>query len=103
MSEASPAVWLFHIPNYLLSAVVYSLMGRFLLAFLVPPNSTNYIYRWFRLLTDPFVRATAWITPSFIAPSYLPVCAMFWIMVARVVFFGVMYQAGLVPRLPGGS
>ena len=100
-SPHSAAYWAFHIPNYVLSAVIYSLMGRFLLAFLLPPNSANYIFRWFVLLTEPFVRATRVVTPSFIDTRYVPVAAMFWLMVARLFFFGVMYQFGLVPRVTG--
>jgi len=100
-SPFSVAYWAFHIPNYLLSAIIYSLMGRFLLGFLLPPNTGNYIFRWFVLLTEPFVRATRVITPSFVATRYVPVAAMFWLMVARLVFFGAMHQAGLVPRVAG--
>lgn len=100
-SPYSAAYWAFHIPNYLLSAVIYSLMGRFLLAFLLPANSANYIFRWFVLLTEPFVLVTRFFTPSFIATRYVPVAAMFWLMVLRVCFFGVMYQFGLVPRVVG--
>jgi YggT family protein len=100
-SPYSAAYWAFHIPNYLMSAVIYSLMGRFLLGFVLPPTTENYIYRWFVLLTDPFVRGVRVITPRFVATPYVPLAAMFWLMVARMVFFGLMYQAGLVPRVTG--
>ena len=29
----------------------------------LPPDSTNYIWRWFRRLTDPFLAPDAFITP----------------------------------------
>ena len=101
--ESTVPVWqtfvFFHLPNYLLSVVIYSMLGRFMLAFLVPPNTTNYIYRWFRLLTDPVVRAVALITPGNIGAAYLPLVSVFWLMVARLLVFALTYNLGLVPKL----
>lgn len=96
-------IWLYHLPNYALSAVFYSMFGRFALGLFLPPRSPNYIYRWFRLLTEPFLRATAFVTPSFVRPAYLPLIAMFWLTVVRLAFFGVMYNLGLVPTLAPAS
>lgn len=107
--QSTAPVWqtfvLFHLPNYFLSAVIYSMLGRFMLGFLVRPNTTNYIYRWFRLLTDPFVRAVSVITPGNIGVVYLPLVSIFWLIVARLLFFALMYNLGLVPTLapPAGS
>jgi YggT family protein len=96
---SSWTILLFHLPNYALSAVLYSMFGRFALGLFLPPQSPNYIYRWFRLLTEPFVRATAFVTPSFVRPVCLPLIAMFWLTVVRLVFFGVMFNLGFVPTL----
>jgi YggT family protein len=87
----------FHLPNYALSVLMYTLIGRFLLAFMVRPDSDNYIWRWFRRLTDWLVRWVAFITPSFVAPGWLPLAAVFWVMVARIAFFAVMFGLGQVP------
>ncbi|MHB1219329.1 MAG: YggT family protein [Alphaproteobacteria bacterium] len=101
--ESTAPVWqtfvLFHLPNYLLSVVIYSMFGRFMLGFLVRPDSKNYIYRWFRVITDPFVRAVTIVTPSNIGAAYLPLVSVFWLMVARLLFFALMYNLGLVPKL----
>lgn len=105
--ETTAPIWqtfvFFHLPNYFLSVVIYSMLGRFLLGFLVRPDSRNYIYRWFRLLTDPFVRMVAVITPSNIGLVYLPLVSIFWLMVARLLFFALMYNLGLVPKLASGA
>ena len=45
--------WYFHLTNYVLAALMYTLFGRFMLSFILAPNSPNYIYRWFRRLTWP--------------------------------------------------
>lgn len=105
--ESTAPVWqtfvFFHLPNYFLSIVIYSMFGRFMLGILVRPDSKNYIYRWFRLITDPFVRAVALITPGNIGVMYLPLVSVFWLMVARLLFFALMYNLGLVPKLAAGA
>lgn len=98
-AASSWTILLFHLPNYALSAILYSMFGRFALSLFLAPQSPNYIYRWFRLLTEPFVRATAFVTPSFVQPIYLPLIATFWLTVIRLVFFGIMFNLGLVPTL----
>ncbi|MBM3486298.1 MAG: YggT family protein [Alphaproteobacteria bacterium] len=89
----------FHLPNYALSVVMYTLIGRFLLAFFVRRDSNNYIWRWFCRLTDWSVAWVRAITPLFIAPLWLPLVGVFWVMVARLVFFAVMYNLGQVPTV----
>jgi hypothetical protein len=90
--------WYFHLPNYALAVVFYTMFGRFALGLFLPPNSPNYIYRWFRRLTEWFVRPVAFITPSDVPPAFLPLAAAFWIAVVRVLFFILMFSAGLTPR-----
>ena len=92
--------WYFHLPNYAFSVLFYTLLGRFLLGGFLPPNSPNYIYRWFRRLTDWLIRPVAFITPSIFPAMVLPPIAAFWVAVARVVFFMLMYAVGLTPRAP---
>lgn len=91
--------WYFHLPNYALAVVFYTMFGRFALGLFLPPDSPNYIYRWFRRLTEWFVRPVAFATPSDIPPAFLPLAAAFWIAVVRVSFFALMFSAGLTPRL----
>ena len=39
--------WYFHLPNFVLAALMYTLLGRVLLGFLLDPDSPNYIWRFF--------------------------------------------------------
>jgi YggT family protein len=92
--------WYFHLPNYAFSVLFYTLFGRFLLGFFLPPDSKNYIYRWFCRLTDWLLRPVAFITPGALPAFLLPPIAAFWVAITRVVFYAVMFSAGLTPRLP---
>jgi hypothetical protein len=91
--------WYFHLPNYAFAVLFWTLIGRFMLAFFLPPDSPNYIFRWFRRLTDWFMRPVVYVTPSMMPPGVLPLVAAFWVVVGRVAFFMAMYAAGLTPRM----
>ncbi|MBL8806312.1 MAG: YggT family protein [Rhodospirillales bacterium] len=93
----------FWVVNYGLAIVLWSCLGRFLLAFFVPSmQPTNYIWRCFVALTDWAVRATAVVTPSFVPALLLPPIAAFWIFHLRLVAFLVMWRWGLVPPVAAG-
>lgn len=92
----------FWIVNYGLAIVLWSCVGRFMLAFFVPSmQPTNYIWRCFVVLTEWAVRATGAITPSFVPPFLLAPIAAFWVFHLRVVAFLAMWQADMVPTLAG--
>ena len=93
--------WYFHIPNYVFSVLFYTLFGRFLLGAILPADSPNYIFRWFRRLTDWIIPPVSFITPSIIPRSFIAPIAAFWVVVLRVGFFAAMYAAGLTPRVSG--
>ncbi|MBI3708417.1 MAG: YggT family protein [Proteobacteria bacterium] len=95
--------WYFHLPNYVLSMLFYTMFGRFALGMFLPPDSPNYIYRWFRRLTGWIIRPVAVITPRALHGHLLAPVAAFWIVVARVAFFAVLHGAGLTPRVAAGA
>jgi uncharacterized protein YggT (Ycf19 family) len=91
--------WYFHFPNYAFSVLFWTLIGRFMFSIFLPPNSPNYIFRWFRRLTDWLLRPVALITPSIVPVLALAPIAAFWVAMARVVFFVALHAAGLTPRI----
>jgi YggT family protein len=74
------------IPNYLLAALMYTLVGRFILSFLLPPDSKNYIFRAFVRLTNPVLALVRPITPAVVPHLVLLIFAAIWILVLRIVF-----------------
>jgi YggT family protein len=93
--------WYFHFPNYAFALLFWTLIGRFMFEIFLPPDSPNYIYRWFRRLTDWLMKPVAYVTPSVVPPLALAPVAAFWVSMARVAFFVALYAAGLTPRIAG--
>ena len=92
--------WYFHFPNYAFALLFWTLVGRFMFGLFLPADSPNYIYRWFRRLTNWLMRPILTITHPIMPPALMPLVAAFWVAMARVAFFMGMYAAGLTPRLP---
>ena len=84
--------WYFHFPNYAFAVLFWTLIGRFMFAIFLPPDSPNYIYRWFRRLTDWVMRPVAYITPSIVPPLALAPIAAYWVAMARIAFFMALFH-----------
>lgn len=89
----------FWIVTYGLAVVAWTSLGRFLLQAMVAPDSRNYIWRGFRILTDWWVAAVRFVTPLYVAPFLLPLIAAFWAFALRYAFAIGMFATGLAPRL----
>lgn len=101
MSGAASLVtyWYFHLPNFILAALMYTLLGRALLGLIVGPDSSNYIWRFFCRLTDPFVRIIALVTPKAAAPVVTWLFGVVWLFWLRVLLLYVFLLLGAVPRV----
>ena len=77
----------------------WTLIGRLMFALFLPPDSPNYIFRWFRRLTDWIIRPVAFITPGIVPPLALAPIAAFWVSIARIAFFLALHTLGLTPRI----
>lgn len=94
----------FWLVTYALALTGWACLGRFLMQVIVPPDSANYIWRGFRLLTDWAVWCARRLVPDYVVPLYLPLVAAFWIFALRMIFGLFMVSAGLAPRItPPGA
>jgi hypothetical protein len=94
----------FWIVTYALAVAGWSCIGRFMMQFVVPPDSTNYIWRAFRALSAWPVAVARLMVPSPVPPGFLPLVAAFWIFILRIGFGIAMLAAGLAPRVtPAGG
>jgi uncharacterized protein YggT (Ycf19 family) len=92
------AYWAFQLPNFVLAALMYTLLGRVLLRLFVEPESPNYIWRFFCRLTDPFLALIAVVTPKAAPPVVLWLFGVVWLFWLRVGLLYVFLLLGLVPR-----
>ena len=53
--------WYYHVPNFVLAALMYTLLGRVVLGMFVDGDSPNYIWRFFCRITDPVVSAVGFL------------------------------------------
>lgn len=93
--------WYFHVPNYVLAALMYSLLARFLLSFVFAPDSRNYIFRGFVRLTDPVLAGARFITPQAVPPLLLVLLAAIWLILVRFAWLVAFLMAGLAPPVTG--
>jgi hypothetical protein len=93
--------WYFHLPNFVLAALTYTLLARALLGLIVQPDSSNYIWRFFCLITDPVVGAVALVTPKAAAPVVVWLFGVVWLFWLRVLFLYASVWLGLLPRAGG--
>jgi hypothetical protein len=91
--------WYFHLPNFLLAALMYTLLGRVLLALIVQPDSSNYIWRFFCQFTNPVVAAVAYVTPKATAPVVIWLFGVVWLFWLRLLLLNVFLISGVAPRL----
>jgi YggT family protein len=91
--------WYFHLPNFILAALMYTLLGRALLGLVVQPDSSNYIWRTFCRLTDPVVAVIAVVTPKATAPVVIWLFGVVWLFWLRVGLLYVFLMLGAVPKM----
>jgi YggT family protein len=95
------AFWYYAVPNYLLAALMYSLIARFLLSLFMRPDTTNYIYRFLLRITEPIVRLFGLLTPRAVPPLLLVLFCVVWLLIVRFAFFIAMASSGLAPTAEG--
>lgn len=95
--------WYYHLPNFVLAAAMYTMLGRVLLGLIVAPDSGNYIWRFFCSITDPIVAVVAKVTPKAAAPVIVWLFAFVWLFWLRVLFHVTLLSLNLAPRVGGAS
>lgn len=97
------AYWYFHLPNFVLAVLMYTVLARAVLGLFVAPDSQNYIWRFFCRITDPFVRLVAAVTPKACPPVIVWLFAVVWLFWLRLIFFIVFNIFGLSPPIGAPS
>ena len=93
--------WYFHLPNFVLAAVMYTLIGRMVLGNFFAPESRNYIWRAFVRITDPAVNAARFLAPAMLPTIVVMIFAVLWLAVLRAALFIGLGNLGLLPTVGG--
>ncbi|MCK1638769.1 YggT family protein [Bradyrhizobium sp. 157] len=103
IASSLAAYWYFHLPNFILAVLMYTLLGRVLLGLMVDADSPNYIWRFFCRITDPVVAAVAIVTPKVTPPVVIWLFGFVWLFWLRVALHYTLLMFNLAPRLGGAA
>ncbi len=95
--ESTLAYWVFHLPNFILAALIYTLIGRYIMSLFIRPQSDMVIWVVFRQITDPILRLVQMVTPAVVPPPLVNLFAIIWLVILRFVFFYMMRLYGPLP------
>ncbi len=90
--------WYFQLPNFVLAALMYTLIGRAILGLMVDADSPNYIWRFFCRITDPFIALITPLTPKAAAPVVIWLFGVVWLFWLRVLLINLFLFLGAVPQ-----
>ena len=102
-SNSILSLWYFHLPNFVLAALMYTLLARALLGVIVQMDSPNYIWRFFCRITDPVIAVISVVTPKVTAPAVLWLFGFVWMFWLRVAFHYTLLLLNLAPRAAGAA
>jgi uncharacterized protein YggT (Ycf19 family) len=102
-TESLFAYWYFHIPNLVLAAAIYTLIGRYILSIFFAPDSDKVIWRVFKTVSDPVVSPVRAITPRIVPDGLVVVFAIAWLFAARMVLLLTVFAAGARPTIAIGG
>jgi hypothetical protein len=94
--------WLYFIPNFALAALMYTIIGRYVLSLIFKPDSTMVIWRVFAQATDWFLRFIRSLTPAMVPDGMVMLFSIFWIVFFRILLLIALVIAGFSP-LAGGA
>jgi uncharacterized protein YggT (Ycf19 family) len=91
--------WLFTIPNFILAAALYTILGRYVLSLVFKPDSDKVIWRVFSQITDPVLNAVRVITPAMVPNGMVMLFSVFWLVMARILLLILAILFGFLPKL----
>lgn len=95
--------WYFHLPNLVLAALAYSLIGRYLLELVFAKKPDAVIVKVFRQVTSPVVNLVRAVTPAIVPDGLVIVFAFVWLTVARMFLYLTIIAMGVKPFLGAGG
>ena len=82
-----------------MAALIYALIGRYLLSLIFGWESDRVIVRVFSGVTDPVLKVVGAITPKIVPAGLLIVFSIVWLFAARIAFFLGLVLLGMRPNV----
>lgn len=93
------AHWYFHLPNLLMAAAIYTLLGRAILAMLFGIDSDRAVMRVFANITNPILAVVGVVTPRVVPRGLLVAFAVIWLLALRMALFVTLVAFGMRPSV----
>ena len=87
------APWYYHVPNLILAALIWLLIGRLVLSLVL--GRGNAVVRLLEAVTGPVLKAVGAITPRLVPAGLVIVCAIAWLLAARIALFIAVSATGV--------
>jgi hypothetical protein len=97
-SDPLLAHWYFHLPNFVLAALMYALLGRAVLGLIMEPTSSSHLWRFLCRITDPVIALIGPLTPKAAAPVVVWLFGVAWLFWLRVGLLYGFLVLGTFPR-----
>ena len=95
------AHWYYHLPNLAMAALMYTLMGRYVLGLFFANRPDAVIMRVFANVTDPVLKLVRLITPAIVPGGLVLVFAIVWLMALRLFWFITCVVMGMRLTIQG--
>lgn len=97
-TESFFAHWWYHVPNLVMAALIYTLIGRYLLELFFGARDAV-IVNVFRSVTDPILKLVRLVTPAIVPNGLVLVFTMAWLLAARMFWFLTAVALGMRPSV----
>jgi YggT family protein len=102
-TESFFAHWYFHVPNLIMSALMYTLIGYFVLAVIFGyfKRSDAVVLKVFGNVVSPVLKSVRLVTPAIVPNGVIPVFSIAWLMALRIFWFLTCVAMGMRPQIGG--
>jgi polyferredoxin len=88
------AHWYYHVPDLILTVLIGLLVARAIVGLIPWLERSNSLARLLAAVTDPVVRRIGFITPRVVPAGLVTVCAIAWLLAARIALFVAVSATG---------
>lgn len=95
--------WYFHVPNLILAALIYTIVGYYALAVLFGyfGRKDAVILKVFESVSRPVLATVRFFTPAVVPNGLVAIFAVGWLMALRMFWLLTCVAAGMRPQIGG--